>query len=115
LAILVDQGIKRATAGALWSLEKTGSPLPPVGGIFVVTDWHREAVCIVQTTKVSIIQFNNISEENAYREGEGDKTLEYWRRVHIKFYEEEFKNLDLTFDESMPIVFEEFEKVFPQK
>ncbi len=113
LALLVDQGIKRATAQALWSLEKTGSPLPSVGGIFVVTDWNRNAVCIVKTTKVSTIQFNKISEENAYREGEGDRTLKYWQQAHIRFYKEEFVKQGLIFDETMPIVFEEFEKVFP--
>ena len=113
LALLVDQGIKRATAQALWSLQKTGSPLPSVGGIFVVTDWNRNAVCIVKTTKVSTIQFNKISEENAYREGEGDRTLKYWQQAHIRFYKEEFEKQGLVFDETMPIVFEEFEKVFP--
>ncbi|WP_415062481.1 ASCH domain-containing protein [Bdellovibrio sp.] len=113
LAILVNKGIKRATAQSLWSIQKTGGQLPSVDGIFVVTDWDRNAVCIVKTTKVSIIPFNKISEENAYREGEGDRTLQYWRRVHIKFYKEEFEKMGLIFNESMPIVFEEFEKVFP--
>ena len=113
LADLVNQGIKRATAPALWSFEKTGAQLPVVGGIFVVLDWNRNAVCIAKTKKVSIIPFNEISEENAYREGEGDRSLEHWRRVHIRFYREEFEKLGLTFDESMPIVFEEFDRVFP--
>lgn len=114
LAILVNEGTKRATAPALWSFEKTGAALPVVGGIFVVVDWDRNAICIVKTTKVSIIPFNQISEENAYREGEGDRSLEHWRRVHIRFYKDEFEKLGLLFDESMPIVFEEFEKVFPK-
>lgn len=113
LAILVNQGIKRASAQSLWSIQKTGGQLPSVGGIFVVTDWDRNAVCIVKTTKVSTIPFNEISEENAYREGEGDRTLQHWRQVHIRFYKEEFEKLGLTFEETMPIVFEEFEKVFP--
>lgn len=113
LAILVDKGIKRATAQSLWSIQKTGGQIPSVGGIFVVTDWDRNAVCIVKTTKVSTIPFNEISEENAYGEGEGDRTLQHWRQVHIKYYKEEFETLGLVFDESMPVVFEEFEKVFP--
>lgn len=113
LAALVNQGIKRATAPALWAFEKMASPLPLVGGVFIVVDGNGEAVCVVKTTKVSIIPFNKISEENAYREGEGDRSLEYWRRVHIQFYKRQFEPLNLNFDESMPIVFEEFEKVFP--
>ncbi|WP_413577975.1 ASCH domain-containing protein [Bdellovibrio sp. HCB290] len=113
LAILVDQGIKQATASALWSFEKTGSQIPAVGGIFLVVDGRGEAVCIVKTTKVSIIPFNEISEANAFREGEGDRSLEYWRRVHVAYYKRQFEPMNLTFEESMPIVFEEFEKVFP--
>ena len=113
LSALVDQGIKRATASALWAFEKTGTQVPVVGGIFLVVDGQGEAVCIVKTTKVSIIPFNEISEENAFREGEGDRSLEYWRRVHVEYYKRQFAPLNLTFDESMPIVFEEFEKVFP--
>ena len=113
LSILVDQGIKRATAPALWSFEKTGTQIPVVGGIFLVVNGKGEAVCIVKTTKVSIIPFNEINESNAFREGEGDRSLEYWRRVHIEFYKKQFESLGLIFDESMPIVFEEFDKVFP--
>ena len=113
LSALVNQGIKRATAPALWSFEKTGTQIPRVGGVFLVVDGKGNAVCIVKTTKVSIVPFDEITESNAYREGEGDRSLEYWRRVHIAFYKRQFEGLGLAFEESMPIVFEEFEKVFP--
>lgn len=113
LSALVYQGIKRATAPALWAFEKTGSQIPSVGGIFLVVDGEGEAVCIVKTTKVSIIPFNEITEVHAYLEGEGDRSLDYWRRVHIEYYKRQFETLGLTFEESMPIVFEEFEKIFP--
>jgi uncharacterized protein YhfF len=113
LAALVRDGVKRATAGALWSYEKAGQALPAVGGIFIVTNWAGVAICVVKSTKVSIIPFNEITEEHAQREGEGDKSLAYWRRGHLAFFENEFKRLGLTFSESMPIVFEEFERVFP--
>ena len=114
LAVLVNRGIKRATAGALWSYQKANRKLSEVGEIFVVKDWPGRAVCIVKTVKVSIIPFNQITEEHAYIEGEGDRSLAYWRRVHIQFFNNEFRDLDLTFDESMPIVFEEFVRVFPK-
>lgn len=113
LADLVNKGIKRATAGALWSYEKRGTKIPQVGEVFVVMDWHKNAVCVVKTIKISIIPFNEISESHAYTEGEGDRSLNYWRKVHIEFYKNEFAELGLVFNESMPIVFEEFEKVFP--
>lgn len=113
LSALVFQGIKRATAPTLWAFEKTATEIPLVGGIFLVLDGQGEAVCIVKTTKVSIIPFNEITESHAFREGEGDRSLQYWRRVHIEFYERQFAQWGLAFEESMPIVFEEFERVFP--
>lgn len=112
-ADLVNNGIKRATASALWAIEKTGGKTPQPGEVFVVTNWDGNAVCVVKTIRVSIIPFNEITEEHAYIEGEGDRSLAYWRRVHIIFYNNQFKELGLTFNESMPIVFEEFERVFP--
>lgn len=113
LAGLVNRGIKRATASALWTCEKLKIKIPKIGDIFVVKDWSGNAVCIVKTIRVTVVPFNQITEEHAAIEGEGDRTLAYWRRVHLKFYKDEFKDLGLTFDESMPIIFEEFEKVFP--
>ena len=40
LAALVLSGQKRATAGLLWTNELTNKPLPAVGALSVVTDWH---------------------------------------------------------------------------
>lgn len=113
LSVLVNNGIKRATASALWMYNKNGNKIPVVGGIFVVTNWHGDAVCVVKTTKVTVVPFNQITEDQAFLEGEGDRSLAYWKRVHILFFKNEFRELELTFDESMPIVFEEFERVFP--
>ena len=39
-------------------------------------------------------------------EGEGDKSLDYWRKVHIKFFEEESEG---KFNEDMEVLCEEFE------
>lgn len=113
-ADLVNKGIKRATASSLWTYEQTQSEIPKVGGIFIVKDWAGQAVCVVKTVKITIIPFNEITEAHAYTEGEGDRTLAYWKRVHILFYQNELKKFGLTFTESMPVIFEEFEKVFPR-
>ena len=113
LAQLVLKGVKRATACALWSIEKERAPIPQVGDLWVVKDWSGRAICITKTSKVTIVPFNEVSEEQAYREGEGDKSLRYWREAHKAFYEREFFELGLAFSETMPIVFEEFNVVYP--
>ena len=64
------------------------------------------------TRKVTILPFKYVTEEFAIMEGEGDKSLEYWRNVHIKFFTEELKEVGKQFNEDMNIVYEEFEVVF---
>jgi len=45
-------------------------------------------------------------------EGEGDKSLKYWRRAHISFFSRELEEYNMKFTEDMPVVFEEFEVVY---
>jgi len=113
LAELVDRGIKKATASSLWTLEKTDAPVRKIGDVFLITNWSGEAVCIVRITKVTIKPYSEITEAKARREGEGDKSLAYWRRMHQGYFERDLARFGLEFDESMPVVFEDFEKVYP--
>ena len=111
LANLVKAGIKTATCSALCFYELEGEPLPRVGEYNVILDSNEEAVCITQTTKVCIKPFNEISEEHAFKEGEGDRTLSYWQKVHQRFFTEELKMVGLSFNTEMKLVCEEFEVV----
>lgn len=115
LAELVLKGEKTATASAhIWyALEN--EPLPTIGTYNVVLDSKGEAVCIVQTTKVYVVPFNEVSETHAYKEGEGDKSLTYWRKVHKEFFTNELKSEGLEFHEDMKIVCEEFKLVYANR
>lgn len=112
LAALVKDGIKRATSSAyvLYQLEQ--EPLPKGGEYSVILDGLGEAVCIIQTTKVSICPYSEIPESFAFKEGEGDRSLTYWRRVHKDFFTQELGEAGLSFAEDMEVVCEEFEVVF---
>ncbi|MGM9550247.1 MAG: ASCH domain-containing protein [Faecousia sp.] len=113
LAELVLNGIKTATASAypLYALE--GEALPKAGEYSVILNTRDEAVCVIRTTKVSLIPFREVSEEHAFREGEGDRSLSYWRQVHRDFFTREMMDAGLAFDEDMPVVCEEFLLVYP--
>lgn len=111
-AELVVKGIKQATAGSLWSYEREGEDLPKVGDVFVVTDWKNEAKAIVKTIKVDLIPYGKITAEHAAIEGEGDKSLEYWRRVHWAFFTREMEPHGAKPSEEMIIVFEQFETIW---
>ncbi len=44
-----------------------------------------------------------------YYEMEGDRSLEYWRNTHRRFFTDELRVDGLDFDEEMELVCEEFE------
>lgn len=115
LAGLVLAGTKTATSSAydLYALE--GEPLPVIGEYSVILNSAEEAVCIIQSTKVSIVPFREIGTEHAFREGEGDRSLTYWQKVHIAFFTRELAAADLPFHEDIRVVCEEFRVVYPEK
>ena len=111
-ADLVMNGIKVATSPSLWWYQASNEPLPRVGDLNIVTNWVGEAQCIIETTNVSRIPFNEITEEYAELEGEGDKSLAHWKRVHWDYYHRELQGSTYTPSETMPIVCETFKVVF---
>ena len=113
LAALVLSGRKTATASAYPLYELEGEPLPKAGEYSVVLNSRDEAVCVIRTTKVQIVPFDQVTARHAAREGEGDLSLAYWRKVHRAFFIGEMQSVGRTFDESMPVVCEEFERVYP--
>ena len=115
LARLVLQGVKTATCSALALYEYENEEIPKVGDYSVILDSDNQAVCIIRTTKVYIAAFDQVSERHAYLEGEGDRSLEYWRRVHEEFFTEELKTIQQKFDTKMELVCEEFEVVFAER
>lgn len=113
LADLVLKGEKTATASAydLYALE--GEPLPQEGKFDVILDSQNQAVCIVEIKKVSVQPFNQVSAQHAFKEGEGDKSLAYWRQVHEDFFTDCLGEAGLTFTPDSKVVLEEFRKVYP--
>ncbi len=112
LAELVAAGKKTATASAFPLYEIENEPLPVVGAYNIILNSKDEAMCIIQTTKVYVVPFNEVSKDHAFKEGEGDRSLEYWKKVHREFFSECLRELELCFDENMKVVCEEFKVVY---
>ena len=108
---LVLSGKKRATASSLWSYEIEGESIPKVGDLNIVTDWEGIPQCVIETTAVTIIPFEDITYDICKREGEDD-TLESWRAGHIKFFKGDGDILGYEFSNKMPVIFENFEVVY---
>ena len=112
LADLTRKGIKRGTTSLYFLYEIENEKLPKVNEYNVITDWCGKPKCIIKTKNVTILPFKDVDDEFAVIEGEGDKSLEYWRKVHIEFFSKELNRLNLKFTEDMLVVFEEFEVVY---
>jgi uncharacterized protein YhfF len=112
LAALVVAGVKRATAGLLWSKEHDGETLPPLGSLSVVTDWHGRPQCVIETRQVDIVPFDAVSAEFAAVEGEGDGSLAFWRQAHQAYFERECRRIGRTPTPQMLVVCERFEVVY---
>ena len=112
LADLVLAGVKRATASLVWSYESAGISPPEPGALSVVTYWDGSPVCVIETLKVEVLPFEQVGAEFAAAEGEGDGTLEYWRRVHWAYFGRQCARIGREPSLTMPVVCERFKVIY---
>jgi uncharacterized protein YhfF len=110
LVSLVLQGVKTATASLVWSYEIEGEALPVEGGYSIILDGRGLPMCIIRTTRLYIMPFDEVDAEQAFLEG----SLEYWREVHWRYFSEECRHIGREPDNKMPVICERFELVFPR-
>jgi uncharacterized protein YhfF len=112
LADLVLAGTKRATASLLWMYEHEQQSLPRIGGLSIVTSWSGKPACVIETSTVEVVPFIEVPLDFARLEGEGDKTLEYWRDVHWKYFASECARIGRSPSPDMEVVCEQFAVVY---
>ena len=112
LAQLVLVGTKRATAGLVWSFEHAGISPPNPGALSVVTDWAGKPACVIETVAVAVVPFERVSAEFAAAEGEGDGSLEYWRRAHWAYFGRECERIGRKPCHTMPVACERFHVIY---
>ena len=112
LAALVLQGVKRATAGSVWSFEAEGKRVPHQGDLSIVTSWSGEPLCVIETQAVDVVPFNEVTAEFAAIEGEGDGSLAFWQRAHERYFTRECVRAGRHFTESMLVACERFKVVY---
>ena len=109
---LVLDGQKTATGSVLWSYEADGKPVPKAGDYWIVTNGGDDPVCIIQTTDVSVIPFDEVGEEYARDGGEGDRTLASWRRMYWDYIVSECARTCREPSQETPLVMERFRVVY---
>lgn len=105
-------GIKTATCSAVWEWEHDGEAIPYVGMLSVILDGKNEPACIIETTEVTIKKYNEVDPQFASDEGEGDRSLTYWRKAHEGFFTRTLPRIGKEFSEDMPLVCERFKVVY---
>lgn len=108
---LVLIGQKKATSSSLQEFALANNEIPKVGDYSILTDWEGNPRCVIQTKRVRIIPFKDITYDICMLEGEDDD-LASWQRGHRSFFVREGEQLGYSFSEDMPVIFEEFEVVY---
>ncbi len=111
LAKLVLEGVKTGTtSNNIYYMQ--GERKPQVGDYSVVLNYKGEPKCVIKTMEVKTLKFSEVTDKMAYNEGEGDKSLQYWRNVHKQVFEKEMKSMNMQFSEDMLVVYETFKMVY---
>jgi uncharacterized protein YhfF len=106
---LIRRGEKRATCSLLWSWEFDNETIPEVGDVEVVFTFAGRPALVCQAVKVDIVPFREVRADFAAAEGEGDRSLQYWRSEHWRFFESECNRIGRVPSQTMPLVCEWFE------
>lgn len=114
LSQLVVEGTKTATCSLYWSYEYEQEPLPKSGDLSIILGGDDNPVCIIQTIEVQVRPFNQVDDQFAFDEGEGDRSLAYWRQVHWYVFSIECEQIGLEPNEDMPLVCERFKVLYKQ-
>lgn len=107
LAQLVINERKTATTSA-YALYTKDEPMPQVGDYNLILDGHDCPVAITQTTRCQVVPYNEVTAAHAYLEGEGDRSLAYWRSVHEPFFQAEYRAANQRFSSTIPCLCEQF-------
>lgn len=107
LLALVLEGVKTGTASSLWDYEATGDPQPYLGEFSIILDGSGEPRAVIETTELATVPFETVTAEHARAEGEGDRTLDYWRASHERYWRAYSEN-PRGFAPDMPVICERF-------
>ena len=113
LGDLVLRGIKTATCSLLWLYEAEDAPVPEPGDLSIIIAWDGRPLCIIETTEVTIRPYDQVDARFAYEEGEGDRSLAYWRAAHWRAFSRELAGAGCAPVEDMPLICERFRVVYP--
>jgi uncharacterized protein YhfF len=107
LGKLVLSGKKTGTSSLLRGYREEGVDPPAPGDVSIVVDGRGRPLCAIETEFVDVLPFGEVGADHARAEGEGDLSLEYWRKAHREFFGATWKG-EKPFSDAEPLVCERF-------
>ena len=107
LGKLVVDGVKTATCGRY-----LGENLLDYSGLWIVLDGNGQPLCLSETYEITVRRFCDVDAQFAFDEGEGDRSLDYWREVHRDFFTREAEQDGVPFHEEMLLECERFRVLY---
>ena len=81
LAALVLSGVKTATC---WAASE--GLLTEVGKQMVMLDGSGQPLAVIETVELTQRRFGDVDAAFAFDEGEGDRSLAWWRNAHRRYF-----------------------------
>lgn len=111
-AALVLEGLKTAKTTLLLEYQEEKKSIPTKGDYAIILDGRHQAIGVVQILKVRVIPFDEVTDEIAYEEGEGDRTLSTWREFYQLYFQQQCKANQHSFSTKIEVVCIQFELVY---
>ena len=104
-------GRKRAVFFPYSSYAIDNEVLPVSDEHYLILGADREPLCVIKTTSVQIVPFDQVTMEMVAKEGE-DSSMEEWREKTRENLEEEGQIVGFEFSPDIKLVYMEFEVVY---
>lgn len=106
------EGKKVAGSSLFEDFKSCGDPLPQVGNYWIALGKNGNPRLILKTVKIEKNLFKDVPEEIAIAEGEGDLSLDHWRKVHQECYGPSLEKWNVSDIDQSTVITEYFEIVY---
>ena len=113
LLALVLIGQKQATCELQRWFDSRAIPLPEPGDYWIIVNSRGKPKSIIQTITVDLCAVRDVDTKFAWDEGEGDRSLSYWKTEHDAYFRRQATQDGFTYSDNMICVCERFKKVWP--
>jgi 5-formyltetrahydrofolate cyclo-ligase len=105
-------GRKTAGSSLVKDFEAAGDSQPKPGNYWIVLDGRGRPRLINRTKKILVFVFKNVPARIARAEGEGDRSIAHWKRVHRRAYAPFLRRWGISDLDTAEVVTEFFDVVF---